>query len=83
VPSDIAMTEQHEPAEEKEMTQERGANGASQARLRKAAACVNHLCLESIIDAQVEQLVELQRAMCERIGVVIAKLANGHNRRSE
>lgn len=62
-----------------------GRNGVRRSRLRKAAACVNHLCLESILDTQVDKLVELQLDMCDRIGAAILKLSNGHpkNRRSD
>lgn len=81
MPSETAMTEQY-VAEEKEG--KKGANGALSGRLRKVASCVNHRCLESIIDMQVDKLVELQRDMCDRIGAAILKLANGqpNNRRN-
>lgn len=83
MPSETAMTEQH--TDQKEEKARKGANGIRRGRLRKTAACVNHMCLESIIDTQVDKLIELQLDMCDRIGAAILKLSNGHskNRRSD
>jgi len=85
VPSETAVMDQHILVKRKNgrLTHESGSNGAY--KLRKAAVCVNHLYLKSIIGTQVEELVELQRDMCNRIGTVIQRLANGYpkNRRSE